>query len=86
MARLKMQEKFGEVAYTKGFDVFTTIDSKLQKSAQTALKNSIEQYDIRHGYRGAEAKINYNELLNANFEHDLDTSMKKYRQLFKRFL
>ena len=85
MARIKMQEKFGEVAYTKGFDVFTTIDSKLQKSAQTALKNSIEQYDVRHGYRGAEAKINYNELLNADFEHDLDASMKNIGNYLKGF-
>ena len=63
MARAQMEERFGSEAYTLGYDVFTTIDSKLQEAAQKSLKSNIEKYDIRHGYRGAEAKINYNELV-----------------------
>ena len=57
MARVQMEERFGKEAYTMGYDVFTTINSKLQEAAQKSLKSNIEKYDVRHGYRGAEAKI-----------------------------
>lgn len=51
--RKKMVEKYGiERAYTEGFNVFTTIDSKAQKAAQKAVKDNIHAYDERHGYRG----------------------------------
>ena len=38
MARAAMEEKFGNEAYTLGYDVFTTIDSKLQAVAQKTIK------------------------------------------------
>ena len=82
MARAEMEERFGNEAYTLGYDVFTTIDSKLQAAAQKSLKSNIEKYDIRHGYRGAESKIKYSELLNSDLEYDLDISVKN----IKRFL
>ncbi len=82
MARAEMEERFGNEAYTLGYDVFTTIDSKLQAAAQKSLKSNIEKYDIRHGYRGAESKIKYSELLNSDLEYDLDISTKN----IKRFL
>ena len=82
MARAEMEEKFGNEAYTLGYDVFTTIDSELQAAAQKSLKSNIEKYDIRHGYRGAESKIKYSELLNSDLEYDLDISVKN----IKRFL
>ncbi|MDU0113891.1 penicillin-binding protein 1A [Psychrosphaera aquimarina] len=51
--RKKMVEKYGlEQAYTEGFNVYTTIDSKAQKAAQQAVKDNIHAYDERHGYRG----------------------------------
>ena len=85
MARAQMEERFGSEAYTLGYDVFTTIDSKLQEAAQKSLKSNIEKYDIRHGYRGAEAKINYNELLNSDFEYDLEVSKKNISKYLKSF-
>lgn len=51
--RKKMVEKYGiERAYTEGFNVYTTIDSKAQNAAQKAVKDNIHNYDERHGYRG----------------------------------
>jgi len=51
--RKDMVEKYGlEKAYTEGFNVYTTIDSKAQKAAQKAVKDNIHAYDERHGYRG----------------------------------
>lgn len=51
--RKTMVEKYGEeVAYTEGFNVYTTITAEAQKAAQLAVKNNIHSYDERHGYRG----------------------------------
>ncbi|MCJ8301145.1 PBP1A family penicillin-binding protein [Shewanella sp.] len=54
MARNYLVNKFGEdEAYTGGYNVYTSIDSKLQLDAQHALRNNVYSYDQRHGYRGA---------------------------------
>ena len=53
MARNYLVEKLGsEVAYSGGYSVYTTIDSKMQSYAQDALHQNIYDYDERHGYRG----------------------------------
>ncbi|MGB2739786.1 MAG: penicillin-binding protein 1A [Cognaticolwellia sp.] len=53
MAHQEMVERFGkEIAYTRGYKVFTTVTSKLQFAAQQAVVNNIIAYDQRHGYRG----------------------------------
>lgn len=43
--------------YTGGYEVYTTINSRTQKAAIEALKKELENYDRRHGYRGAEATV-----------------------------
>ncbi len=53
MANQKMKELYGkEQAYTRGFKVYTSVTSKLQKAAQDAVINNLLNYDQRHGYRG----------------------------------
>ena len=52
MVRAEMYRKFGPAAYTAGFKVTTTIDSRLQKAANLAMHNTLLAYDERHGYRG----------------------------------
>ncbi|EGV52892.1 penicillin-binding protein 1A [endosymbiont of Riftia pachyptila] len=54
MARAEAVARFGNQAYTGGYRIFTTIDSRLQQTTNTALRNSLLAYDKRHGYRGAE--------------------------------
>lgn len=54
MTRMAMIEKYGENAYTDGYKVYTTVKRKDQLSAETAVHNGIIDYDIRHGYRGAQ--------------------------------
>lgn len=51
MVRQTMYEQYGEEAYTLGLNVYTTISSELQSSADQALKFALHQYDQRHGYR-----------------------------------
>jgi len=54
MAHQKMIEMYGkEQAYTGGYKVFTTVPSKLQLAAHSAVTSNLLRYDQRHGYRGA---------------------------------
>ncbi len=57
MARAVAVEMFGNEAYTDGYKVYTTIDSRLQPVASTVLRQSLIEYDERHGFRGAESHV-----------------------------
>lgn len=55
MVRRDMIQRFGrDKAYTSGFNVYTTLDSKLQTVSRKSLRESLVAYDRRHGYRGVE--------------------------------
>jgi penicillin-binding protein 1A len=58
MVRKEMLLKYGQSAYTGGYEVYTTINSRFQVAANQAITNGLEEYDQRHGYRGAEAHFN----------------------------
>jgi penicillin-binding protein 1A len=62
MVRNEMQARYGDAAYTAGYKVFTTIDSRLQAAATVALRTGLLEYDRRHGYRGATAKVDISKL------------------------
>jgi penicillin-binding protein 1A len=57
MARADLFNRLGDDTYTAGFRVFTTIDSRLQKAANSALRLGLIEYDRRHGYRGPIARV-----------------------------
>lgn len=57
MARKEMVERYGQNAYTDGYQVFTTVDSQLQLAAQQAVVDGLVAYDLRHGYRGPEKQL-----------------------------
>ncbi len=57
MVRSEMQTKYGDAIYTAGYRVYTTLDSQLQLAATVALRTGLLEYDRRHGWRGATAKI-----------------------------
>ena len=57
MVREQMVRLHGEKAYTGGFKVRTTISSRLQEAANRALRQALESYDRRHGWRGPEAHV-----------------------------
>jgi penicillin-binding protein 1A len=52
MVRSEMIRRFGPAAYTAGFKVTTTVDSRLQQAANRAMHSTLAAYDERHGYRG----------------------------------
>ena len=61
MVRKDMLARFGQSAYTGGYEVYTTINSKFQTTANQAVTDGLEEYDHRHGYRGAEAQLDLEE-------------------------
>lgn len=52
MVRADVFDRFGAEAYTAGYEVITTLDSRLQHAAVRALRAALLDYDQRHGYRG----------------------------------
>lgn len=54
MVRQEMVKRYGENAYTDGYQVYTTITERLQTAAQDAVRKNVIDYDMRHGYRGPE--------------------------------
>ena len=61
MARAALLERFGPEAYTAGYEAITTIDSRLQLAAVTALRSALLEYDQRHGYRGPVGRVKLSE-------------------------
>lgn len=53
MVRSSLIEEMGDHAYWAGYNVYTTIDPALQAKAQHSLREGIDRYERRHGYRGA---------------------------------
>ena len=54
--RQELLARYGRDIYS-GFIAHTTLDSRLQRAAQQALREGLVAYDRRHRYRGAEGRI-----------------------------
>jgi len=52
MVREEMISRYGERAETAGYQVYTTIDGRLQAAANRAVRLGLIEYDRRYGYRG----------------------------------
>ncbi len=57
MVRAEMVGRFGSGAYTDGYQVQTTLDSHLQGAANRAVRQALQAYDMRHGYRGVDRQL-----------------------------
>ncbi|WP_232023427.1 penicillin-binding protein 1A [Thiomicrorhabdus aquaedulcis] len=53
MARAFALDKFGEDALKNGLTIITTVDSHLQQEANQAVREGLQEYERRHGYRGS---------------------------------
>ncbi len=71
MVRANVYETYGEDAYKVGLKVYTTIDDRLQRTANTALRDALLAYDRRHGYRGVDGKIDLALVAQDPFEEGL---------------
>lgn len=54
MVRAFMVERYGDAAYSDGYTVHTTLNSKLQEAATRGLRKTLSEYTQRHGYLGVE--------------------------------
>lgn len=77
MARQAMVDRYGDQAYTQGFKVYTTVDSTLQQAAYEGLRSGVMDYDLRHGYRGAEAYVDLDGIADTDIER-LDEEVAKF--------
>jgi penicillin-binding protein 1A len=57
MVRSELFARYGSNAYTDGYTVITTVDSRLQKAAVRALRAGLLEYDQRHGFRGPAGRV-----------------------------
>ncbi|MFZ1385750.1 MAG: penicillin-binding protein 1A [Thiolinea sp.] len=78
MVRAAIVEKYQDKAYTQGYDVYTTLDSQAQIYATDALRKTLEDYDRRHGYRGAEDHINLEDFAS---QDELLDKLSTYQQV-----
>lgn len=78
MVRIQLLEQMGEDAYEQGLQVFTTLDSKMQDSANNALRDGLLAYDQRWGYRGPEEQISsldITDIKNKRHINDLQSAL-----------
>ena len=52
MVRAEMQKRYGDSYSTDGYIVVTSLDSRMQKAANYALRNGLLEFTRRRGYRG----------------------------------
>jgi len=74
MVRAEMVSRHGADALTAGYQVYTTLDSRLQQAANAATWRTLLEYERRHGYRGPLERIDPARLGDA----------ETLNQLFKR--
>ena len=77
MARSELVSRYGDAAYTDGYKVTLTVESKRQRAANKALRDGLEAYDHRHGYRGPVGQISDDVLKS---DH-LDQALSRYSRI-----
>ncbi|MCF6354664.1 MAG: penicillin-binding protein 1A [Candidatus Polarisedimenticolaceae bacterium] len=78
MVRADLVERFGNDAYTQGYQVYTTLDSRLQKAANDAVQKALIDYDRRHGFRGITQHL---DLTEATTEQEWDVFLRDKKRL-----
>ncbi|MEP7096224.1 MAG: penicillin-binding protein 1A [Dokdonella sp.] len=78
LVRREAIDRLGNNALTDGYVIKTTLDSVRQEAATTALRDGLESYDQRHGYRGAEAHV---DLASNTGATDWNSALDDYRPL-----
>jgi penicillin-binding protein 1A len=57
MVRLALFEQYGESIYTRGLQVYTTVDAQAQRAAVLAVRAGVMDFELRQHYRGPERFI-----------------------------
>jgi penicillin-binding protein 1A len=75
MVRQDIEARFGPKAIDAGYKVYTTIDGRLQKAANAALRMGVVDYTRRHGWRGATNRV---ELTGNEDDNGLEALLDEY--------
>ena len=75
MVREEMLRRFGPRAETAGYEVYTSIDSRLQASADRAVHTGLIEYDRRYGYRGPAGHV---EVAASAESDDLEDALERF--------
>ena len=77
-----MIQQYGLGAYRDGYEVYTSINSSMQKAANFSIAEGLEEYDRRHGFRTPD---NVNDLFPKEFsEMNLETQLNFIAQELDR--
>ena len=69
MVRQEMLDRYGEDTYRAGFEVVTTLDSRLQNAATYALRNGLLEFTRRRGFKGPIAELEIDvEILQTEYD------------------
>lgn len=71
--REDLHKQFGPSIYTRGLNVYTTIHSKLQTTANQVVRKGLLDYDRAHGYRGPELELGENDTPRSEWTKILNT-------------
>ncbi len=63
MVRRDMLDRYGEATYSAGYQVVTTLDSRMQRAANYALRNGLLAFSRRRGYRGPIEQVELDDSL-----------------------
>jgi penicillin-binding protein 1A len=75
MVRLEILRRFGATAQDAGYKVYTTIDGRLQKAANRALRIGLVDYSRRQGWHGAKNRV---ELASTENSEALEALLDEY--------
>ncbi|MDG6774351.1 penicillin-binding protein 1A [Thiomicrorhabdus sp. ZW0627] len=81
MARSFAIEHFGEDALKQGLTIVTSINSRLQNEANQAVRNGLQEYERRHGYRGPVKHLTPTEMTDQTQMLDTLNEIPKYGHL-----
>ncbi len=74
MVRNEMVRLYGDDAYLNGYQVYTTLDSRLQYYAEESLRKSLHRYDRQRGYRGPQKRV---DLRKAKTDADWESILRE---------
>ena len=63
MVRAEMQRRYGESYSTDGYQVVTSLDARMQRAANYALRNGLLEFTRRRGYRGPIRRIEIDDAM-----------------------
>lgn len=76
-ARLALVDRIGaDQAHSGGYRIYTTVHAAMQRAADQAVRDGLQAYDRRHGWRGAEQRFDLQALA---AEPGIDEQLRRTR-------